>query len=159
MSELHITNAQIVTRDAVFLGDLLARAGRIVEVQPAGGTSTAPGVIDFEGDYLLPGLVELHTDNLECAATPRPGVHWPAASAVVAHDAQMAVSGITTVFDAVADGDIRRGGDRLDRLDAMVEAVTSAQAKGRFRADHRQLEWFVRRRMDSLCARNRAGRR
>ncbi|MGO9134495.1 MAG: alpha-D-ribose 1-methylphosphonate 5-triphosphate diphosphatase [Methylovirgula sp.] len=137
MSELHITNAQIVTRDSVFLGDLLARDGRIVEVQPAGGTSTAPGVIDFEGDYLLPGLVELHTDNLECAATPRPGVHWPAASAVVAHDAQMAVSGITTVFDAVAVGDIRRGGDRLDRLDAMVEAVTSAQAKGRFRADHR----------------------
>jgi len=137
MSELIITNARIVGRHDVFHGDLIARDGRIAEVQPTATSSPAPQAIDFGGDFLLPGLVELHTDNLERAAQPRPGVHWPAASAVVAHDAQMAASGITTVFDAVAIGDIRRGGDRLDRLDGMVDAVTAAQRDGALRAEHR----------------------
>ena len=30
--------------------------------------------IDLEGDYLVPGLVELHTDNMEKHFAPRPGV-------------------------------------------------------------------------------------
>jgi alpha-D-ribose 1-methylphosphonate 5-triphosphate diphosphatase len=137
MSELIVSNAQIVTRDEVIRGDLIVREGRIAAIEPAARTSAAAGAIDFAGDYLLPGLIELHTDNLEHAATPRPAVRWPALSAVVTHDAQMAASGITTVYDAIAVGDIQRGGDRLARLDAMVEAVTKAQQSGLLRAEHR----------------------
>ena len=59
---------------------------------------------DFEGDYLIPGLVELHTDALEHHYKPRPGVRWNPIAAVQAHDAQVATSGITTVFDAVRVG-------------------------------------------------------
>jgi alpha-D-ribose 1-methylphosphonate 5-triphosphate diphosphatase len=137
MSETILTNAAIVTRDAVIRGDLAVRDGRIADVAPARAPSAAPGAIDFGGDYLLPGLVELHTDNFERAAAPRPGVRWPAVSALIAHDAQMAASGITTVYDAIAVGDIQRGGDRLATLDFMVGAVTTAQAEGLLRADHR----------------------
>jgi alpha-D-ribose 1-methylphosphonate 5-triphosphate diphosphatase len=137
MSELVVTNAMIVTRDAVIHGDLVVREGLIATIEPAARPSTATGAIDFGGDYLLPGLVELHTDNLEHAATPRPAVRWPALSAVVTHDAQMAASGITTVYDAIAVGDIQRGGDRIARLGAMIEAVTSAQAGGILRVEHR----------------------
>lgn len=137
MNELIITNAQIVTRDAVFAGDLVARDGTITEVAPTKRASTAPQAIDFGGDFLLPGLIELHTDNLEIAARPRPKVHWPAAPAVVSHDAQMAACGVTTVYDAVAVGDIRRRGNRLDLLHKMIEAVTAAQNAGMLRADHR----------------------
>jgi alpha-D-ribose 1-methylphosphonate 5-triphosphate diphosphatase len=137
MSELLITNAQIVTRHEMFIGDLVARDGYIVQVSPQRRPSADPRAIDFGGDFLLPGLVELHTDNFERAAVPRPGVRWPAASAVVTHDAQMAASGITTVYDALAIGDIKRGGDRLDILDRMVDAVTAAQAACMLRAEHR----------------------
>ena len=137
MSELTITNAQIVTRHDVVRGDLLVRDRHIAEVIPTARRSAAAGALDFAGDYLLPGLIELHTDNLEHAATPRPAVRWPALSAVVTHDAQMAASGITTVYDAIAVGDIQRGGDRLARLDAMIEAVTEAQQNGLLRAEHR----------------------
>ena len=35
---------------------------------------------------VLPGLIELHTDNLERHLKPRPGVRWPGPEAVVAHD-------------------------------------------------------------------------
>lgn len=136
MSETIFTNARIVTRDAVLQGDVVVRDGTIAAVEPAQRPSAAPGAVDFAGDLLLPGLVELHTDNLEKHATPRPQVRWPAVSAVITHDAQMAASGITTVFDALAIGDIQRGGIRLSTLGTMVDAVSSAQQRGMLRADH-----------------------
>ena len=67
------------------------------------GRRDAPGPrggFDLEGDYLLPGLVELHTDHLEAHYMPRPRVTWHAGSAVLAYDAQIAAAGITTVFDS-----------------------------------------------------------
>ena len=137
MNELVITNARIVTRHEIVRGDLVARDRSIVQVVPTPRASVSPQAIDFGGDFLLPGLIELHTDNLEIAATPRPGVRWPATAAVVTHDAQMAVCGITTVYDALAVGDIRRRGDRIDLLEGMVNAVTEAQAAGMLRVEHR----------------------
>ncbi|MGO8914515.1 MAG: alpha-D-ribose 1-methylphosphonate 5-triphosphate diphosphatase [Stellaceae bacterium] len=136
MSETLFTNARIVTRHDTFRGDVLVRDGVIAGVEPAERPSAAPGAVDLDGDFLLPGLVELHTDNLERHATPRPRVRWPALSAVITHDAQMAASGITTIYDALAIGDIQRGGDRLSTLDTMIAAVNGAREAGMLRADH-----------------------
>ena len=60
MNDLTITNARIVTRDDVFTGDLVVRAGRIAGLGPSGRPSAAVDAIDFGGDFLLPGrlLVE-----------------------------------------------------------------------------------------------------
>lgn len=133
--ELVLTNARIVAEDVVFSGTVVVKDGRIVAVAPGG--TRIPGVQDCEGDYLVPGLVELHTDNLERHITPRPKVRWHAGSAVQAHDALMATAGITTVYDAIACGDVIDGSARLANLEAMAEAVTEAQARGYLRADHR----------------------
>jgi hypothetical protein len=103
MSAEIFTNARIVTRDAVFIGTVCADNGRIVMAEP--GRTSVPGVHDWEGDYLLPGLVELHTDNLEKHLMPRPKVWWPEFPALIAHDAEIAAAGITTVFDALGVGD------------------------------------------------------
>ncbi|MQV83825.1 hypothetical protein GHK39_03890 [Sinorhizobium medicae] len=47
-------------------------------------------VIDFEGDFLLPGLIDIHTDNMEHYLQPRPGVRWPSTlAAVLWHDWQL----------------------------------------------------------------------
>lgn len=133
--ELILTNARIVTADAVFLGTLASRDGRITDI--AASRSSVGSALDCEGDYLLPGLVELHTDALERHVVPRPKVRWQTASAVLAHDAQMASAGITTVYDALACGDVIDGSDRLANLEAMANAVSVAQAQGRLRAEHR----------------------
>ena len=92
--------------------------------------------MDLDGDWLLPGFVELHTDNLEKHYAPRPGVRWPARSAVIAHDAQIAAAGITTVFDAVAVGDVFVKGDRVAGLRDMFEAIAAAQPADLLRAEH-----------------------
>jgi len=68
------TNARIVLADEVLAGSLLAQDGQIAEVQS--GRSQAADAIDLEGDYLLPGLVEMHTDNFERHLMPRPKVYW-----------------------------------------------------------------------------------
>ena len=114
------TNARIVTRDSIFNGTLTTAGTVVAEVNP-GGTS-APA-IDFDGDYLLPGLVELHTDNLEKHVTPRPGAVWPILPAVLAHDAQIAAAGITTVFDAIALGDVLPVSFRTENMAPMIDGV------------------------------------
>ena len=130
-----LTNARIITAEQEFVGTLVLRDGLIAQVEE--GVSGLPQAQNLNGDYLLPGLVELHTDNLEKYMSPRPGVDWPSASAVQTHDAQIVSAGITTVFDALAIGDVNPRGKRMQQLPAMLEAIAEAAAAGHMRADHR----------------------
>jgi alpha-D-ribose 1-methylphosphonate 5-triphosphate diphosphatase len=132
MTEFVISNARVVTRDAVIHGTVQVRDGVIAEISDV--PASVPSALDFDGDYLLPGLVELHTDNLERTSNPRPGVRWPADAAVVAHDTQIAGAGITTVLDALAVGDVLEGSTRLATLTAMVDAV--AAMRDLLKAEH-----------------------
>ena len=130
-----INNVKLVLEDDVVQGSLEIAGGVIrafAETQ-----SRLPEALDGEGGWLLPGLIELHTDNLDKFFTPRPKVDWPAHSAMSSHDALMVASGITTVLDAVAIGDVRDGGDRLENLEKMINAVEETQKRGVNRAEHR----------------------
>jgi alpha-D-ribose 1-methylphosphonate 5-triphosphate diphosphatase len=135
LNEQILSNARIVTADRVFLGTVVLRDGLITAVEE--GRSQLPQAQDLQGDYLLPGLVELHTDNLEKHLSPRPGVDWPSASAVLSHDAQIVAAGITTVFDALSIGDVNPKGKRMQQLPAMLDAIAKANAAGQTRAEHR----------------------
>lgn len=133
-SETVLTNARVVTADAEFDGTVVLHDGRITEV--AAGRSHVDGAIDLEGDYLLPGLVELHTDNMEKHFAPRPGVKWPSVSAVMAHDTQISAAGITTVYDSLALGDVHGNSDRVQNRERMIEAVCAAVDRQMTRAEH-----------------------
>ena len=135
MIDMIYSNARVVTANAEFEGSVVVRKGCIVEVDDA--PCRAPGVIDLDGDYLVPGLVELHTDNLEKHFAPRPGVQWPGVPALMAHDTQVAAAGITTVFDSLALGDVRGDTDRVRNKERMIEAVCAASDRRLTRADHR----------------------
>ena len=128
------SNARLVLADRVVTGGLAIEDGMITAIDE--GPSRAAGTIDCNGDFLLPGLVELHTDNLEKHFVPRPGTTWPAMAAIVGHDAQVAAAGITTVFDALSVGEVSSGGDRLENLQGMTEAIREASARDMLRAEH-----------------------
>ncbi|MCA1908481.1 MAG: alpha-D-ribose 1-methylphosphonate 5-triphosphate diphosphatase [Magnetospirillum sp.] len=133
--ELILTNARIVTDSEVFTGTIHAIDGRIVSL--AKGGTRAMGAVDCGGDTIVPGLVELHTDNLEKHFTPRPGVRWHSRSACLSHDAQMAAAGITTVYDAVSLGDMIEGSARQANLEAMIHTLAEMVGENWFRAEHR----------------------
>ncbi len=134
-AERVLSHARIVTPDEIVAGSVCLRDGVIVAVDH--GNSRLPAAIDLEGDLLLPGLVELHTDNLEKHFLPRPGVVWPSGlAAVLAHDTQIVGSGITTVFDALAVGDYQADGLRKDIFHRSVAAIRQAAESELFRADH-----------------------
>jgi alpha-D-ribose 1-methylphosphonate 5-triphosphate diphosphatase len=108
--ELVLANARLVLEGEVVAGSLRLSGGGIAAVETGAGVPR--GALDCAGDLLAPGLVELHTDNLERHLEPRPGVHWPAAPAIVAHDTELAGCGITTVFDALRVGSLVSGGGK-----------------------------------------------
>jgi alpha-D-ribose 1-methylphosphonate 5-triphosphate diphosphatase len=134
-TESVFTNARVVTLESEFDGTVVVKDGRIAQVST--GRSNVPGAIDLDGDYLLPGLVELHTDNMEKHFAPRPGVQWPGIPAVMAHDTQVAAAGITTVFDSLALGDVQgRATDRVLNRERMVDAICAVVERRMTRVDH-----------------------
>jgi alpha-D-ribose 1-methylphosphonate 5-triphosphate diphosphatase len=135
MTEHILTNAHLVTADGVHDCGTLVFSGEAI-TNVASERSNAIGAVDCEGDYVLPGFVELHTDNLEKHFSPRPGVNWPPLDAVLAHDAQIAAAGVTTVFDALSVGDIGTNSVRMEGLNDMLESISAAQIAGHTRAEH-----------------------
>lgn len=132
MSEQIFSNARIVLEDRIVDGSVLIRDGKIAAIDE-GASKTGE---DFGGDYLIPGLVELHTDHLESHYSPRPGVRWHMTSAIQAHDAQIVTSGITTVFDCLRMGSDEDGGFDKGEMRDMADAIQAAERDDRLRAEH-----------------------
>ncbi len=133
-AECILTDARIVLVDGVVNGTLVLRAGRIAEVQS--GRSSAPGARAMDGDYLIPGAVDLHTDNLERQVQPRSNARWPSGSAMIAHDAHCVAAGATTVFDALCLGDLGFDKDRVRTFREGVADLDTLGGAGLLKAEH-----------------------
>jgi alpha-D-ribose 1-methylphosphonate 5-triphosphate diphosphatase len=126
-NETIFTNAVLVLPDSTLQGTIVLHDARIADVQS--GRSSTPSAQDLDGDFLIAGIVDTHTDNLERQVQPRALARWPSRSAMVAHDAQCAGAGVTTVLDALCLGDlgfdkerIRTFRDGVVDLDALADA-------------------------------------
>lgn len=132
--ETILTNAHLVLPDAVVLGSVVLRDGHIVDVQS--GRSGLSAAHDLDGDYLIPGAVDVHTDNLERQVQPRAMARWPSRSAMAAHDAQCAAAGVTTVFDALCLGDLGFDKDRVRTFHDGVADLDALADAGLLKAEH-----------------------
>lgn len=104
-----LTHATLVTPDGVQTDSaVLIENGRIAAIGPAGQLADAFAadleVIDLEGAYVLPGLIDLHTDTLEKEITPRPAADFPIEIAVQELDRKLVACGITTVYHSLHFG-------------------------------------------------------
>jgi alpha-D-ribose 1-methylphosphonate 5-triphosphate diphosphatase len=136
MTETILANALLVLPGETLAGQVRLVGGRIAEI--AAGTAVPPGAVDCGGDLVMPGLIELHTDNLERHIEPRPKVDWPHAAAIIAHDAELASVGITTVFDALRVGSVitpdkAKNGEYAR---ALADEILGLRAEGVLRISH-----------------------
>ncbi len=132
---LILTNARLVLPNAVVLGTVVVEDGRIADVQP-GRRSSAAGAVDLGGDTLMPGIVDVHTDNLERQVQPRSNARWPSRSAMAAHDAQCAAAGVTTVLDALCLGDLGFDKDRVRTFHDGVADLDALAGTGLLKSEH-----------------------
>ncbi|PPQ31762.1 alpha-D-ribose 1-methylphosphonate 5-triphosphate diphosphatase [Rhodopila globiformis] len=132
--ETIFTNATLALPDEPLIGTIVVRGRTIADVQP--GRSHLAAALDLDGDHLIPGVVDIHTDNLERQVQPRSLARWPSRSAMVAHDAQCAAAGITTVLDALCLGDLGFDAERIQTFRDGVVDLDALTAAGLLKADH-----------------------
>jgi len=132
LAELRLVNAHVLTPDDFGASELAVTGGLISDATGAGAAE-----IDCEGDFLIPGLIDLHTDNIEHHFHPRPGVTWPSPlAAALAHDSQILAAGITTVFDSLSLGDYDSAGARTRMLSSAIGGIDQARAAMALRVEH-----------------------
>lgn len=130
-----LSNARIILLDAIIEQGWIALSGGLI--QEVGEGAPPERGIDCAGDTIIPGLVELHTDHLESHFAPRPKVRWSALPAAIAYDAQIAASGITTVFDSLRLGSDADSGSLGNDVWTLAEAIDTARRTDAFRVEHR----------------------
>ncbi len=132
--ETILTNALLVLRDEAILGTIVMHGSAIADIQA--GISGSSSAIDMRGDTVIPGVVDVHTDNLERQVQPRSLARWPSRSAMVAHDAQCAAAGVTTVLDALCLGDLGFDKERIKTFQDGVVDLDALTDAGLLKADH-----------------------
>jgi len=133
-NELTLKNARIVTPTGIVEGSVHLRDGVIAEIHS--GPVESATAVDLGGDYLIPGLVDLHTDNFERLVRPRNSVDWPVVPALMAHDAHMVSAGITTILDSLYVGFLGFGSRSFDTLKHTIAELQMCKSSGIFRGDH-----------------------
>ena len=136
MTETIFANATLVLPHETLRGQVRLVDGKIADI--ATGLEIPAGAVDCGGDLVLPGLIELHTDNLERHIEPRPKVNWPHAAAIIAHDAELASVGITTVFDALRVGSVvsYAKANYGEYARTLADEILALRASGALRISH-----------------------
>ncbi|MCX7989417.1 MAG: phosphonate metabolism protein PhnM [Aquificaceae bacterium] len=118
-----IENARVVLPDRILEGaSVQVEDGHIVKVEEVGINSTARR-IDAKRDYLLPGLVDIHTDAIEKEVEPRPGVLFPRSVAIFQADKRFVSSGVTTVLHSVSFAERELGLRSNEEAKKLVDAI------------------------------------
>ncbi len=134
MTETIYTNAILILPNELVEGTIVVRDGVITDVSKT--RSHAAGALDLDGDYLMPGVVDVHTDNLERQVQPRINARWPSRSAMLSHDAQTAAAGVTTVLDALCLGDLGFDKERIKTFQDGVADLDALADTGLLKSEH-----------------------
>lgn len=108
MSQLTIFNANVVTPHAILENaSVEIRNGKITAIQTDVSNLAVianDSMIDAKGSYVIPGIIDLHTDAMDVEIIPRPGADFPIEVTFHELERKMAGCGITTVFHSLHMG-------------------------------------------------------
>ena len=134
-----IENAKIVLPDRVIEGRLVTDGALIAEIGAQAGTDVAT-VLDAEGDFLIPGAIDLHGDDIEFeigALGPRAsGRRMPVEVGLMQSDKNAVAWGITTKLHAIAYFEDEAKGRSKRLSGAIMDAIARYQDAGTLLAEH-----------------------
>ena len=143
-----IRNGIIVQPDRLLFGyELVVEADRIVAIRQQ-GTLDAPahdaGVIDAHGGYVVPGLVDIHSDYIETVISPRPTVLMDFPTAFFEAERELLGHGITTMYHSlsaygrdVMDTKPVRSWENTERIMALIAASKRTEGHNAHLIRHR----------------------
>ncbi|MGC4105137.1 MAG: alpha-D-ribose 1-methylphosphonate 5-triphosphate diphosphatase [Thermomicrobiales bacterium] len=129
---LLIVNARVVLADTVLeRATVRVDDGHIAAIEEQGASRSLPTpegatIVDANGAMLMPGVVDLHNDNLEFEINPRHAVGLPLPFALATMERRLASAGVTTEFHAISFQ------ERVDKQRSVINAETKAAFLSRF---------------------------
>jgi alpha-D-ribose 1-methylphosphonate 5-triphosphate diphosphatase len=117
-----LTNARIITPAENFEGSLIVENGIITDIQKQKKYQEG---IDLKGQWLIPGIIDIHSDYLEKEIHPRPSATFPIPFAMHFMDARAAACGITTLFSAVSFSQDTMKSRTFDEAIELTKAIDS----------------------------------
>lgn len=130
-----VTNGKVVLPNQIAEAAVAVAEGRIAAVLHGKedidswlNQHSSAVVIDAGGQYVLPGLIDIHCDAIEKEVQPRPGTLFPLDMALMEFERKLPVHGITTMYHSLSLGvGLSLRGDHL--LTGMVEHINSYRSK------------------------------
>ncbi len=142
MEPFAIINAQVILPDAVVPGGaVLVDDGIIADVaDDASALRARPAqIVNAEGAYLLPGLVDLHNDGYEYELNPRPNAALPPSLAFATFERRLAAAGVTTEFHAISFMDRPSTGRTVSAAERASSYIAELRQDGFRAVDHQIL--------------------
>jgi len=99
MSEKIFTNATIVTPEEHFTGSIVIDNGIITDVCEDKFYTDGD---DVSGAWIIPGIIDIHSDYLEREVNPRPNTGFPLPLAFRHLDVRAVSSGVTTIYNGIS---------------------------------------------------------
>jgi alpha-D-ribose 1-methylphosphonate 5-triphosphate diphosphatase len=119
------TNAHVITPNQNFLGSVVVENDLIVEVIKNKKFSEG---IDLDGQFLIPGIIDIHSDYLEKEIHPRPSAEFPVPFAMHYLDARAVSCGITSLFSAISFAENKDKSRNFNQAIQLAKAIDEASS-------------------------------
>lgn len=124
---VELRGGRVVTPTGVIDDGRVILAGeQIAEVGPTGPPLPRSRTVDADGRLVMPGLVDLHGDDVERHLYPRSGARVDVRTALSTADRANVLSGVTTKFHAVAFEESPADDRTLSDADDLARAIAAA---------------------------------
>ena len=148
-----IKNGKLILKDRVLEGyDLILKEGKIQSVCPSEESKTEDGCIyDVKGSYVMPGIVDIHSDMIESYIQPRSTAVMDFEMGLKEAEKVLVGCGITTMFHSISM--FREGTWDVKAIRQAPQVKRLAELVARYRHEERLIRhrYHLRYEIDNLA--------
>lgn len=146
-----ITNGRLILEDRVLEGyDILFADGKIAEISSA-GAEDGDEIYDVDGSYVMPGIIDIHSDMIESYIQPRSTAVMDLEMGFGEAEKVLAGCGITTMFHSISM--FREGAWDVKQIRQAPQVKKLAALAARYRHQERLIRhrYHLRYEIDNLA--------